>query len=725
MNTNLSQDNTALLQTICELKTSAQLSNQRILVVLAGTQDWVYSLATTTLQTLSHEHNLCISQKTFVTSLSVSHDQAEQYLGQEFDNIVYDSFYGLFPSTVALCEGTLKGGGLFFLLSPEINIWPESDDHFRQKYAMHPYTENDLSPYFIQRLVKLIQSSQEVSLISQTTGTSIHSSKPHEKSESKYTPFGPCRTKDQQVAVEHILHTANGHRDRPLVLLSNRGRGKSSALGIASALLLKEKKRHITVTGPRKKALDTLFKHVHTQLQQKTNESSHRIVYQQSKLEYIAPDELIRHPIETNLLLVDEAASLPLPLLKSLLQQYHRIIFASTVYGYEGNGRGFELRFLKHLDQSRPGWRLLKMNEPIRWGQDDLLEKLFFKAFLLDSDYSSQLDANSIQISELNYRLLDKSKLVNDETTLKSLFGLLSHAHYKTTPNDLRMILDSPYIDIYCAQMDSEVVGAILISAEGGIDAEFAADIMNGKRRISGQFLPQTLVSEFARIQNAELKFARVMRIAVHPSVHRQGIGSALLQFVEKQLEIECDFIGAGFGSDETVCHFWNKAKYIPIKVGHKRNAFSGQHSLVVIKGLSEHSRQVIDELSHEYPERLLFTLTDTLKYLDPSLVTILLTNFSIQIQKNLNGAKKADLTSFATASRNYNTCAHLVYQLTLNGIANNQLVELSTCDRAILIKRTIQRQSETEVIESCKLKGKNELLTRLRACVEALLLNA
>lgn len=720
MNVAASSDNTALVHHIRQLKALAQRTNQRILLVLTGEQGWVYSLATAAMQLLQQGHNFCISTQIFPGTHAVSHDQAEQYLGQEFDNIVYDAFYGLFPSTVALTEGTLKGGGLFFLLAPDFDNWPDYKDAFHQKYAMHPYTEDDLSPYFVRRLIKHIKSSPEVSVISQTAGTSNHSFSRQVKQTKKQAPIKPCRTSDQQMAVDHILHTAYGHRDRPLVLLSNRGRGKSSALGIASALLLQEKSLHITVTGPRKKALDTLFKHVHILLEHNTNDTSHRIEYKQSRLEYIAPDELIRHPLETNLLLIDEAASLPLPLLKSLLQKYHRIVFASTVYGYEGNGRGFELRFLQHLDQCRPDWKLLKLSEPIRWSQDDYLEKFFFNAFLLDSDYSKSLATNPLVLAELDFCQLDKARLIQDEATLKSLFGLLSHAHYKTTPNDLRMILDSPYISLYCVQLKGEIVGAILISSEGGIDEGFAFEIMEGKRRINGQFLPQTLVSEFARTQCAGMKFARIMRIAVHPSVHRQGVGLALIRHVEKQLENEFDFIGAGFGSDEGVCHFWNKAHYMPIKVGHKRNAFSGHHSLVVLKGLSVGSKQVLDELRCEYPVRLLYLLTDTLKYIDANLVVILLSHFGQQIQRALSDNEKLDLESFASASRNYNTCAHLIYQMTLNIIASTRQTEIFECDRSILIARTIQRQTESEVVQNCSLKGKNELLTRLRSCVAA-----
>ena len=47
----------------------------------------------------------------------------------------------------------------------------------------------------------------------------------------------PCRTADQQRAVDAVVRVVTGHRRRPVVLTSDRGRGKSAAFGIAAAQL--------------------------------------------------------------------------------------------------------------------------------------------------------------------------------------------------------------------------------------------------------------------------------------------------------------------------------------------------------------------------------------------------------------------------------------------------------------------------------------------------------
>ncbi len=99
-------------------------------------------------------------------------------------------------------------------------------------------------------------------------------------------------------------------------------------------------------------------------------------------------------------------------MLNQLLRQYNRIAFASTVHGYEGTGRGFAIKFRQQLDAVSPQWRQLRISQPIRWAENDPLERWVFKVLLLDAEYASLKLANS---EAIQYRCVPTDSLLDDE----------------------------------------------------------------------------------------------------------------------------------------------------------------------------------------------------------------------------------------------------------------------------------------------------------------------
>jgi N-acetyltransferase 10 len=77
---------------------------------------------------------------------------------------------------------------------------------------------------------------------------------------------------------------------------------------------------------------------------------SHRQVIQ-----YIRPDETDKFA-SSELVAIDEAAAIPLPIVRSLMTQTDRLIFlSSTVNGYEGTGRALSLKLIKELRDRKGG----------------------------------------------------------------------------------------------------------------------------------------------------------------------------------------------------------------------------------------------------------------------------------------------------------------------------------------------------------------------------------
>lgn len=63
----------------------------------------------------------------------------------------------------------------------------------------------------------------------------------------------------------------------------------------------------------------------------------------------VCPDLPIVHSVEqAELLVIDEAAAIPLPLVKAMLGPY-LVWLCSTVNGYEGTGRSLSLKLLQQL----------------------------------------------------------------------------------------------------------------------------------------------------------------------------------------------------------------------------------------------------------------------------------------------------------------------------------------------------------------------------------------
>ena len=97
----------------------------------------------------------------------------------------------------------------------------------------------------------------------------------------------------------------------------------------------------------------------------------------------MVPAVLASERPESHLVLVDAAATISVPLLVDLLLNSPRILFATTVHGYEGTGRGFAIRFRDELDAHRPAWREVRLTEPIRWADGDPIEDFIGRALVL------------------------------------------------------------------------------------------------------------------------------------------------------------------------------------------------------------------------------------------------------------------------------------------------------------------------------------------------------
>lgn len=654
------------------------------------------------------------------SGIALTMAQAATVLGREFDAVVFDAHAGFDPEAFGAVSGTVRGGGGLLLLTPPLARWPHLPDPDAARIAMHPLTAAHVTGHFLHRLVRII-AAEAVAVI--TPDSPQPPPLPPPASQTTSPDAGPCRSADQAAAVAVLLHLAQGHRHRPLVLTADRGRGKSAALGIAAAELLRAAPRRILVTAPRPEAVDPVFTHA-ARLLPGANTGRHRLRLGEGELTFVAPDELLRQPQPADLLLVDEAAAIPAPLLTRLLDHYPRIAFATTMHGYEGSGRGFALRFQPVLDTRTPGWRALHLATPIRWAAGDPLERFVNHALLLATRAAADGQLADAQPEGCTWERLDREALAGAETLLQELFGLLVLAHYRTSPLDLRHLLDGPGVTVHALRWRGHVAATALVAEEGGFDADLARAIYEGRRRPRGHLLAQSLAAHVGVEMGPCLHGARVLRIAVHPAVQGRGLGRRLLAEVTATASTAgLDYIGASFGATVPLLRFWQRDGFVPLHLGLGRDAASGERALLLLRPLSTAGMALADEARARFARLLPCLLADSLRELDPDLAAALLTDLPAA-QVDDTTAPRRELEAFAFARRGYEVSLGALRPLVVAALRRAD-APLSEQQRALLVGKVLQGQDYATVAARCGLSGKAAVVAALREAVGRLLTEA
>ncbi|MEC6830731.1 GNAT family N-acetyltransferase [Photobacterium toruni] len=562
-----------------------QLSHHfcRQLIVLEGDCEWATTVAITISQHFSQR--LWVGDNAPISFMTSSLKQSKQWLGQEFEMVVINALQGLSANTLGALSGTVKGGGILVIIAP--SAWQHSE-------RSSPFYHR-LGRLFLEPEVMLIQQSQPVELLS--LAAIPHYFTVAQTFTDSNVQRG-CLTAGQVDAVEAIIKVVTGHSKRPLVLSADRGRGKSAALGIAAAILLQTRTIRIAVTAPSFACAETVFKLAKLRLATALQPQRHQLHFGASRVEFVAADEIANSASQFDFIMVDEAAAIPAPILMALLANHNRLIFATTIHGYEGTGRGFEIKFKQRLTAKMPQWRSYHLEQPIRWAKDDPLESWIFKALLLSAQAPNCTAMDVISdAATIDYFVLSGAELAANEHLLSQLFGLLINAHYQTSPNDIQQLLDDPELLLIVASQAKTIIGCCVVSKEGGFDAELAQLVMQGKRRPQGHLLAQSLAAHLGYAIAAEQRCYRILRIAVADNFQQQGIGTHLVDAVLQQaLNEDIDYIGTSFGAANELVDFWSHCSLRPLRLGITKDAASGLHSLLFVKPLSSAALLWFDE---------------------------------------------------------------------------------------------------------------------------------
>jgi tRNA(Met) cytidine acetyltransferase len=650
---------------------------------------------------------LWLSKQKIENQKTLAMSKATTLLGQEFQAIVFNVHndtndkIAFDANAFGAVIGTIIGGGYLLLLVPDSAQWVDKSR-------------------FIQRLLRLLRqfSIPFYNKNNLPPRTLIAPSSPQQS---------PLLIKEQQIVFNAMLQVMHGHRRRPLVLTSDRGRGKSTLLGKLAAHLLRQGRQNIIITAPSRKIAETLFNAAASALEDLSNG-----IDLLEGLHFLSPDELHQQKPSADLVLVDEAASIPLPMLGDFVKQYSRLIFATTEHGYEGSGRGFAIRFRTMLNKLCPQWKSAYLEQPFRWQANDPLEKFGFAMLLLDADIANlraiAFPVNKQQLlSATHIERISQHQLLDNEVLLREIFALLLSAHYQTRPSDLVRLLDDNNYQIFILRYKTHLLAMALIAQEGGFSKTLAEEIYNGNRRPQGHLIPQLLATH-AGIKEAPCYYGdRIMRIAVHPELQGRGLGSHLLDYLVNysMQQNKVDYIATSFGATPELVSFWHKADFNSIQISMKRDASSGTHSIVMLYPFSQPVRYLFARAYNDFKISLPLLLADPLRDLEAPLVATLYTQLvqqNKQKQLELDDNEQYALYGFAYQQRGYESSIAVIYKLTQYALSHyDQTTRLTPQELQIIIAKVLQKQNWHSLVKSTNVNGKKQAINLLRQAVQKL----
>ncbi|QSP95323.1 tRNA(Met) cytidine acetyltransferase [Marinobacter salinisoli] len=636
--------------------------------------------------------------------------RAQEWLGRELSVVAWDGWQGNPPDAIAALSGTLRAGGLFFWLMPPLAQWPDFND---PDYARTGLESGSGHP-FAARMARILADDPAVLRVDAGRASEFRLPELAEPE----SPFAVQTTEDQQALVKRLIECGLGRRRKPLVVTADRGRGKSAALGMAAARLVLQGRQRVLVCAPNPGNVATLLHHARETLADELLEASDHglTTHAGAQIRFLPTRQLLAEKPEAEVVMVDEAAAIPAPLLKQVLLGWPRVVFSSTVHGYEGSGRGFAIRFRQVLDRETPRWQSVTLKAPVRWSAQDPLEPLIARLFLLAADTGPAQSAADSASAVVIERWSPGSV---EETELAVAFGLLVNAHYRTTPADLRQWMDAPDTVSWRASQAGKTVGVLWATVEGGLSADLAEQVTLGKRRPRGHLLAQSLASHSGFPEAASQKCLRVVRIAVSEQVRRQGVGQRLVQAAAQHVGVAgLDSLGTSFGGSADLLTFWQSCGMRLVRVGLTQEASSGEYPVQMLRASSAAGQSLQARLRQRLAEHWLTLVPLAWQQLEPELLAALTGDLPATPQCSADDTR--DLSSFAHGHRGFVLTLPVLRKLSLEPGVMALLA--GPPDLSLWVAAVLRQRPWAELQRDRLCTGQRDGENRLRALVRLVL---
>eukprot|EP00835_Amoeboradix_gromovi_P002543 NODE_147_length_17537_cov_0.265627.p1 type:complete len:987 gc:universal NODE_147_length_17537_cov_0.265627:14855-11895(-) len=597
--------------------------------------------------------------------------ETQNILGNTYGMLVLQDFEAITPNILARTMECIQGGGLIVILLKSGNSLKQlhsltMDVHARFKTSQFDTVIPRFNERFIMSLMDcenclVIDDELTVLPVSQNKHISSTNSnvtamtsllevedtpqlallkQEHSDDEILFDLLKKAKTTDQASALVKIgSMLKSGNLASILALTASRGRGKSAALGLGLASAIAHGYSNIFVTSPSPENLQTFFEFVFIGLEQlgykqhadydySSNSNKHitRInIFKNHRqtVQYINPED---HAIlqQCELLIIDEAAAIPLNKIKKLLNTQHMTWLSSTVNGYEGTGRSLSLKLLGELKESKSTVFIeSELIEPIRYHDNDPIEVWLNELLCLNAQPGPSINQlpcpQQCQLYVVNRDTLFSHHKVS-EVFLNRLVGLFVTSHYKNQPNDLQLMSDAPAHRLFVLipptspnSLPNPLV-VIQVCIEGKTNNSYT----------HGDLIPHVLAQQFQSDDFMSLNGVRIVRIATHPSFQRMGYGKyaveQLIKYYHNELYTESSmaslkergdvdyvaqsdnvlapmlspldssvppqlaYLGVSFGLTTDLYKFWNKLDFKMVYIRQSMNDMTGEHTAIMLR---------------------------------------------------------------------------------------------------------------------------------------------
>jgi N-acetyltransferase 10 len=556
----------------------------------------------------------------------VYYKESEKILGNTYGMCILQDFEAITPNLLARTIETVQGGGLVILLLKGMKSLKQlytlsMDVHSRYRTEAH----NDVVARFNERFILSLGGCEsclvvddEMNVLPISGGKSVRLLPPPDPEDEQDSPSATelatvkesladtqpigklvalSRTLDQAKALLTFVDAISEKSLQSTVTLTAaRGRGKSAALGIAIASAIVHGYSNIFVTSPSPENLKTLFEftfkafdalgymdHVDYSIIQSTNPSFNKAIVRvnvhrqhRQTIQYVKPED--SHVLgQAELVVIDEAAAIPLPLVRKLLGPY-LVFMASTINGYEGTGRSLSLKLIQQLREQVHGFskdisdtatkdrksgellsentgagrklREITLSEPIRYASGDPVEKWLNTLLCLDATLPKSSTAYGCpHPSKCELLMVNRDTLFSfhpvSEKFLHQMMALYVASHYKNSPNDLQLMSDAPAHQLFVlvspieesADRLPEPLCVIQVALEGEISRESVQNSLTRGFRQHGDLIPWLVSQQFQDEEFAGLSGARIVRIATNPDYLGIGYGSKAISLLTEFYE--------------------------------------------------------------------------------------------------------------------------------------------------------------------------------------------